>query len=78
MEVHITNDVDKKTLAARLMSIVQKNMMGEEVSIIVSPNIPMNQLDEIFQKLAEFAALSWSMVKPEDKEEDNEGWKDSD
>ena len=77
MDIEISNKVDKKTQAARLMSVIQNLMMGNEVTIRISPDIPMNEVDEIFQKVAEFAALSWSMIKPTEVEEDEE-WKDSD
>lgn len=77
MNVEISNKVDKKTQAARLMSVIQHLMMGTEVTITISPDVPMNEVDEIFQKTAEFAALSWSMIKPKEEEESDE-WKDSD
>lgn len=76
MDVEISNSIDKKTQAARLMSVVQHLMMGNEVTIKISPDIPMNEVDAVFQKIAEFAGLSWDMIKPPETNDD--GWKDSD
>ena len=50
MNINIDNTDDKKSRAARMMHIIQKLMMGEEVSIVISPDIPLNEIDEI-QKL---------------------------
>ena len=74
MEVQINTKIDRRTMAARLMSVIQNVMMGNEVTLVIGPDIPMNELDEVFQKLSEFAALSWSMVKPDD--EDKGVWQD--
>ena len=78
MRIVISNDIDKRTLAARMMTAVQSLLMGDKIELEIAPDVSMKELSEMFDKFSELTDLASRVIGggPVDPNHDDaDNWK---